>query len=125
MAAKRKYKARKCARQKIWTSMRILSPKPFSVPALCRTVEGVTVANVQSYVSRLYKAGILTKVQKNRRGYCGEYQQYRLVEDTGPVMPVLSLGRFEKKEKEKEKEREKETEPGTAESPEETAHDRL
>lgn len=108
MAAKRKFKARKCMRQKIWTSMRVLSPKPFTVPGLCRTVEGVTESNVQSYVSRLFRAGYLSKVKRNRRGYCGEYQQYRLVKDTGPIMPVLSLGRFEKKEKEKEIETEKE-----------------
>lgn len=109
MVCKRKFKARKKSmRQKIWTSMRVLSPKPFTVPGLCRTVEGVTESNVQSYVSRLFKAGYLAKVGLVKRGFCGEYQKYRLVKDTGPVMPVLFLGRFEKKEKEKETEREKE-----------------
>lgn len=103
----RKYRARKCVRQQLWNSMRIMSPKPFTVPGLLRTVEGVTYGNVQSYVSRLYRHGILTKVGKVRRGRCGEFQQYRLVEDTGPIMPVLGIGRFKKKEKEKERETER------------------
>ncbi len=86
--------------------MRILSPKPFSVPSLCCTVEDVTVANVQSYVSRLFKAGYLVKAGTVKRGRPGDYQKYRLVKDTGPVMPVLATGRHKKKEKETEKERE-------------------
>jgi len=91
--------------------MRILSPKPFTIPGLCCTVEGASVANVQSYVSRLYNNGYLSKVGQVKRGRCGEYQKYRLDKDIGPTMPVLSTGRHEKKEKEKETEKERE---GTA-----------
>jgi len=98
----RNYKPRKCIRQKLWTSIRILSPKPFTIPALCCTVEEATVANVQSYVSRLFNAGILAKFGQVKRGHCGDYQQYKLVKDLGPTMPVLNIGRHKKKEKEKE-----------------------
>lgn len=105
----RRYRARKCIRQQLWTSMRIMFPKPFTVPGLLRTVEGVTYANVQSYVSRLYQAGYLVKVGTVKRGHCGEYQKYRLEKEHGPIMPVLGIGRHKKKEKEKQ--REEETHP--------------
>lgn len=107
----RKYRARKCVRQQLWSSIRILSPKPFTIPGLLRTVEGVTYANVQSYISRLYQHKILDKVGEVRRGHSGEYQKYRLVKDTGPTMPVLRVGRFKKKEREREKDTKKEVEP--------------
>lgn len=101
--AKRKYNARTCMRQRIWKSMRI-HYKGFTVPTLMASVEGATYGNVQSYVSRLYKAGYLRKMGTVRRGHPGEYQAYILTKDIGPVMPVLLTGRHEKKEREREKE---------------------
>lgn len=100
--AKRNYNARPCLRQRIWKAMRIMGK--FTVPSLMTAVEGATYGNVQSYVSRLFKAGYLRKHGTVRRGHAGEYQGYLLVKDVGPVMPVLLTGRHEKKEKEKERE---------------------
>lgn len=102
----RKYNSanRPSMRRKIWQSMRIL--RRFTVPDLIRTVPGATVANVQSFVSRLFTAGILNKNGEVRRGYAGEYQAYTLVIDSGPDVPVLATGRHKKKKEEKEKENE-------------------
>ncbi|WP_157040002.1 hypothetical protein [Pelobacter propionicus] len=87
--------------------MRIMTR--FTIPDLCRVVEGATTANVQSYVSRLHKEGYVGKIGKVRRGYAGEYQGYQLVKNTGPTMPVLLKGRH-KKESETERQTGKETE---------------
>ena len=70
----------------------------FTIPDLCRAIEGSTVANVQSYVSRLYKESYLRKFGTYRKGQPGEYQAYQLVKDTGRIMPVLQKGRHKKKE---------------------------
>lgn len=102
----RKFNARACMRQRIWKAMRIL--KTFSVPALCRVVEGSTYSNVQSFVSVLHLQGYVGKIGTVRRGYAGEYQGYQLIKDTGPVMPVFLKGRH-KKETKTEEETEKET----------------
>ncbi len=90
----RTYKARRCMRQRIWQAMRIL--KQFAIPDLCRTVEGATEANVQSFVSRLHKEGYVVKIGRHRRGHAGEYQGYRLVKDIGATMPVFLKGRHKK-----------------------------
>ena len=100
----RVFKARRRSiRQRIWNAMRIM--RRFTIPDLCRIVEGATEANVQSYVSRLYKEGFVGKIGQHRRGYTGEYQGYQLVNDIGPTMPVFLKGRF-KKETETVKEKE-------------------
>lgn len=117
--AKRKYNARPCMRQRIWRAMRIMGK--FTVPSLMTAIEGATYGNVQSYVSRLFKAGYLRKFGTVRRGYSGEYQGYILVKDDGPTMPVLLAGRHENK-KEKEKEKETATAPAV-EGAEEINHD--
>jgi hypothetical protein len=62
----RKYNARRCMRQRIWSAMRIL--RRFDVPALCRVVADSTASNVQSYVSVLHLEGYVGKVGKVRRG---------------------------------------------------------
>lgn len=80
-------------RQKIWKSMRIL--RKFSVADLCRTTPGATKANVQSFISRLYKHGIIQKNGSHRRGMPGEFQAYILVKDTVHI-PVLDTGRHHK-----------------------------
>ncbi|ABK99988.1 hypothetical protein Ppro_2382 [Pelobacter propionicus DSM 2379] len=103
----RNFIARPCMRQRIWSAMRIMTR--FTIPDLCRVVEGATTANVQSYVSRLHKEGYVGKIGKVRRGYAGEYQGYQLVKNTGPTMPVLLKGRH-KKESETERQTGKETE---------------
>lgn len=96
----RKVKARRCMRQRIWQAMRIM--RRFTVPDLCRVIEGATIANVQSYVSRLFKDEYLRKLGQVRRGHAGEYQGYQLVKDVGRTMPVLSKGRHKKKEEQTE-----------------------
>lgn len=78
--------------------------KGFNVPMLMASVEGATYGNVQSYVSRLFKAGYLRKLGTVKRGHPGEYQAYILVKDIGPTMPVLLAGRHEKREREREEE---------------------
>lgn len=90
----RQYQARLCMRQRIWSAMRILTR--FTIPDLCRVVEGSTVANVQSYVSRLYREGYVGKFGMVRRGFTGEFQGYRLIKNIGPTMPVFLKGRHQK-----------------------------
>ena len=63
----RRYQVRLCMRQRIWSAMRILTR--FTIPDLCRVVEGSTVANVQSYISRLYREGYIGKFGTVRRGF--------------------------------------------------------
>lgn len=107
----RTYKARRRSiRQRIWAAMRNLqrSKSYFNIPDLCKVVEGATVANAQSYVSRLFKEGFVSKIGQHRRGYIGEYQSYQLVKDIGPTMPVFLKGRH-KKETDTEQETEKQT----------------
>lgn len=109
---KRNFQARKCQRQQIWQSMRIL--KRFSVADLCPTTEPeASYANVQSFVSRLFKAGYLRKDGEAKRGFAGQQQTYVLKKDIGPIMPVLNIGRHQinkETETNKEKETKKETE---------------
>lgn len=116
MTKMRNYKARPCVRQRIWRAMRIYH-KGFTVPMLMAAVEGATYGNVQSFVSRLYKAGYLRKLGTVKRGCPGEHQGYILVRDEGPVMPVLLQGRH------KEREREREEEEKSAVFGEEITHD--
>lgn len=93
----RRYTARPCIRQRIWRAMRIFH-KGFTVAQLQAAVEGATYGNVQSFVSRLCRAGYLRRIGTVRRGYPGEGQGYILVRDTGPTMPVLGLGRHRTQE---------------------------
>jgi hypothetical protein len=81
-------------RQRIWQAMRII--RHFTIPDLCRAVDGATVANVQSFVSRLFKEGYVSKLGTVRRGHAGEYQGYQLTNDIGPTMPVFLKGRHHK-----------------------------
>lgn len=114
---KRNFQARKCLRQQLWQSMRIL--RRFSVAELCPTTEPeCTIANAQSYVSRLFNAGFLRKDGQVKRGFAGQVQKYVLVKDIGPTMPVLNLGRYQKN-KEKETNKDKENTP----VPEDVNHD--
>lgn len=116
MPSKRRYnpKNRPSVRQKIWQSMRIL--RRFTIPDLCRTVPGATIANVQSFVSRLFTNEILRKQGIVKRGIPGEYQVYVLVNDSGPQIPVLATGRFKKSDNKEE--REKDPEQNQIDTPE-------
>ncbi len=78
-----------CLRQKMWQSMRIM--KRFTVPDILRTVPGATKSNARKFFIRLEQAGIIKKVGSYVSGRTGEYQGYALIQDTGPVMPSLSL----------------------------------
>ncbi len=100
------FKARRCMRQRVWQAMRIL--RRFTIPDLCRVIDGATIANVQSFVSRLYKEGFVGKIGQVKRGYAGQYQSYQLVNDIGATMPVFLKGRH-KKETELDKETDKKT----------------
>ncbi len=90
----RRYQVRLCMRQRIWSAMRILTR--FTIPDLCRVVEGSTVANVQSYISRLYREGYIGKFGTVRRGFTGEFQGYHMIKNIGPTMPVFLKGRHQK-----------------------------
>jgi hypothetical protein len=85
----------------------------FSIPALVCSVPGLKYENAQKFVRRLSEAGFIQKLGSFISGRVGVYKSYRLVKDVGPTMPVLSVGRFKKKETETEKEGEKETETET------------
>lgn len=95
MAGKRGQRRRSpdstCLRQKMWQSMRIM--KRFSRVDIMRTVPGATVTNINKFFARLEVCGYIGKIGSYVSGRAGEYQAYALLKDTGPVMPVLGIGR--------------------------------
>jgi hypothetical protein len=80
----------KSHRQMMWQSMRIL--KIFTVPTILRTVPGATASNAHRFLMRLENAGIIGKIGNYTSGRAGEFQEYALLNDAGPVMPVLGYG---------------------------------
>lgn len=120
MAGKRGMKTRAAVldsiRSNVWRAMRI--HKTFTIPDLQRATPGATEANIQKFLLGLRRHGIITKIGAFRSGRPGEFQQYHLAKNSGPVYPTIcdrcgqplsakicdpSL----KKEKEKETEKER------------------
>jgi hypothetical protein len=99
MAGKRKMKMpadTSSVRQMLWRSMRIMTK--FTIAGLMRTIpEETTVkyANVQKFVRRLVQHGYVAKDGGYKGGNAGTAQGYRLVNNIGPTMPVLNIGRAE------------------------------
>lgn len=84
----------KSVRQMLWRSMRI--HLVFTIPDLMRTIpEGTTVKyeNVQKFITRLVKAEYVVKHGRYAGGRRGSAQAYRLINNIGPTMPVLAIGR--------------------------------
>jgi len=107
-------------RQNIWRSIRIM--RTFTIPTLMTTVPGLKYENCQKFVRNLVKHRYVSKIGGYKGGRAGDFQMYVICKDTGPIVPVLGIGRTEKflvtgkerkketkKESEKEKEREEES----------------
>ena len=81
-------------RQQLWRSMRIMLT--FTIPGLMRTIpegQAVTYANVQKFVRRLVQHGYVAKDGVYKGGRAGDRQSYRLVNNIGPHVPILGIGR--------------------------------
>ena len=100
-------------RQKMWQSMRIL--RRFTIAAILRTIPGddITYANAQKFIRNLTKHNYVAKTGAYSGGRRGDAQEYILVNNTGPTVPVLGIGRSSRFLKETEKERETGTDQQT------------
>ncbi len=85
-ARSRVFKRQPVARDRAWTSMRILIQ--FSLPDLMATAE-IGKANARKYVTGLRRSGYLILARTKRDGSKNGHEIYRLVRDTGPQAPRL------------------------------------
>jgi hypothetical protein len=76
-------------RQQMWQTMRIKAGRGFTIPDLLVTVPGATLSNVQKFVIRLERHGIIKKTGPSGSGRPGVYQAYRLAHNTGPLPPDI------------------------------------
>jgi hypothetical protein len=74
------------ARDRVWTSMRVL--RRFTIPDLSATAE-CHRDNVRKFLKTLTGAGYLRVVAPRRSGVKGGYQVWMLIRNTGPVAPRL------------------------------------
>lgn len=74
-------------RKDIWRSIRIM--RAFTLPGLMRTVPQATEHNTRRFLIQLNRHGIIAKNSGYISGRSGEYQQFRLVKDTGPTYPTI------------------------------------
>jgi hypothetical protein len=74
-------------RKDIWRSIRIM--RAFTLPGLMRTVPQATEANTRRFLIQLNRHGIIAKNSGYVSGRSGEYQQFRLVKDSGPTYPTI------------------------------------
>lgn len=111
----------KSLRQTMWKTIRIL--RRFTVPDLLKTIPELKYSNAEKFVRALVKHGYLAKIGNYVRGKRGtDYQQYALINNSGPIVPVLNIGRSQKFLKNTGKEKEKETNELT-ETEKEAGHD--
>lgn len=68
----------------------------FTMPDLLRTVPDLKYDNAQKFIRRLLDHGYVAKTGNYTGGRAGNYQQYVLRNDIGPILPVLGIGRSEK-----------------------------
>ncbi len=80
------YKRQPVARDRIWTSMRVL--RQFSLPDLAATADAEK-DNVRKYITGLRKSGYLIITKAKREGSKHGHEVYRLVRNTGPKAPRL------------------------------------
>jgi len=78
VAAKRSGK-----REKLWRAMRIL--RTFTTGELAAVTELASVKSVSAFCSELRRAGYLTVQRGNHHQH--ECARYRLIRDTGPLVP--------------------------------------
>lgn len=78
-------------RRGMWRSIRIL--RKFTVPVLMQTVPGTSERFTRKFVRDLLHAGFVKKHGAFVRGQIGEHQRYELLNDTGPMPPVLGANR--------------------------------
>ena len=71
----------------VWKAIRMVSPKPFSVPELCELTEQTRFL-VRKYIYVLFRGGYLRRVQEAvaARGRTGA-ARYVLVRNTGIIAP--------------------------------------
>ncbi len=94
----------KTVRKMLWTAMRI--HRNFTIPELVRSVPGgCSYENAQKFVRNLVKCGYVA-TGEFAGGRSGEFRIYRLVNNIGPEVPVLGIGRRESGLVKRETERE-------------------
>lgn len=74
------------ARDRVWTSMRIL--RRFSYPQLVASAE-CSRDNVRKYMYGLISAGIVRVQTEKRNGFKGSHQTMMLIINVGPVAPRI------------------------------------
>lgn len=78
-------KRRENARERAWTSMRIL--KTFTLAQLEATAE-IGRVNLNQYVQALQRRGYLRIACERQKGYAGSWNHYRLIRNSGPLAPL-------------------------------------
>jgi len=73
--------------RRIWRSIRIL--RKFTIPVLVQTAPGSSERVARQYVRDLLHGGFVKKHGSFIRGRVGEHQRYELLNDTGPMPPML------------------------------------
>jgi hypothetical protein len=109
-------------RKDVWRSMRIM--RAFTMPDLMRTVPLASEHNISRFLLLLNRHGIIAKNNGYISGRSGQYQQFRLVKDTGPTYPTVcpTCGQplskqCKKPETDAQKEKQTETDTETQEGP--------
>lgn len=74
-------------RNDIWRSMRIM--RAFTLPDIMRTVPKATEDNIRNFLIQLTRHGLIAKNNGYVSGRSGQYQQFRLINDTGPTYPTI------------------------------------
>lgn len=74
-------------RKDIWRSIRIM--RTFTLPDIMRTVPTATEDNIRGFLIQLNRHGVITKNSGYVSGRTGQYQQFRLVKDSGPIYPTI------------------------------------
>lgn len=64
--------------------------KEFNIPQILATA-AINYDNLRRFVAKLEAGGYLVRVSSNVSGHAGSYNQYRLVRNSGPKVPVTGL----------------------------------
>lgn len=74
-------------RKDVWRSIRIM--RAFTLPDLMRTVPLATEHNIRRFLIQMNRHGIIAKNNGYTSGRSGQYQQFRLVKDSGSTYPTI------------------------------------
>lgn len=74
-------------RKNVWRSIRIM--RAFTLPDLMRTVPLASEHNIRRFLIQLNRHGVIAKNKGYISGRSGQYQQFRLVNDYGPIYPNI------------------------------------